>query len=468
MPPRSPRPRAARARTIAVAVTGALVMSPAAAHAATVSVGSAVGGPQIQVNAPGAETNNLTATPGASNTYVVADSGGTPVVPGSGCTRISATAVSCAVGGLDSVRALLGDGNDSFDATALPARAELYGEAGDDRLVSPATLVTFSVLSGGSGNDILDPGTGFYDKVSGGDGIDAVDYSSRTNAVTVDNGGGFGSGDVASGEYDQVNADVEVLIGGAGNDSLRGGDGGETLVGGAGNDRLSGGAGSDNLLGGAGADTLMARDAAADTVDCGADADSVTADREDSLAGCESADVPAAAATPDPVVVQTDRPVDREVVVERERLVEKVTAVPAGEPSVVTITQRQLVFGPAQDTIAVRLGCGAENKRGCSGEIVITAAKAATKKRARSAKKAAPVVLARAKFTLKAGETRTVSAKISRRGVKQAFGGSTQANAKPKAGRSIKANMSVTTKGTDGSTTRITRPVTVSVPSAAR
>ncbi len=484
MPPRSPRPRAARARTIAVAVTGALVMSPAAAHAATVSVASTVGGPQIQVNAPGAETNNLVATQIGTD-YYIRETGTAPLTAGTGCVQ-GTTVVRCTVSGLDSVRATLGDGNDSFDAGYLGVNVILYGEGGNDRLESPdSTLVDYNLLDGGSGNDVLDPGKGTGDELHGGDGMDAVDYSSRSGSVVIDNANGYASGEPGLGEYDKVSSDIEELRGGSGADTLRGGDGNETLVGnggadrldggagddtldgGAGNDRLDGGTGADTVRGGAGDDTVLARDSGtADNVDCGDGFDAVTADRADALNACEAVDVPALAATPDPVTV--DRPVDREVVVEHERTVEKVTAVPAGAPSVVTITQRELVFAPAKDAIAVKLTCGAENKRGCSGEVVITANKASARKRARSAKKAAPVVLARAKFTLKAGETRTVSAKISRRGVKQAFGGSTQANAKPKAGRRIKATMSVTTKGTDGSVTRITRPVTVTVPSATR
>jgi len=483
MPPRSPRPRAARARTIAVAVTGALVMSPAAAHAATVSVASTVFGPQIQVNALPGETNALTVTQ-IGSTYYVGETGSAPVTAGTGCAPAGTGVVSCTVSGLKNVRAQLGDGSDSFNASALAVNADVFGEAGNDTILGPV-FTGYNTLDGGLGDDTLRPGSFAGDVLSGGDGVDTADYSQRGASLVLANDGGYSSGDQALGEYDRIKSDVERLLGGTAADTLRGGDGNETLLGnggadrldggagddtldgGAGNDRLDGGTGADTVRGAADDDTVLARDSGtADTVDCGDGSDTVTADRADALNACEAVDVPALAATPDPVTV--DRPVDREVVVEHERTVEKVSAVPEGAPSVVTITQRELVFAPAKDAIAVKLTCGAENKRGCSGEVVITANRASATKRARSAKKAAPVVLARAKFTLKAGETRTVSAKISRRGVKQAFGGSTQANAKPKAGRSIKATMSVTTKGTDGSMTRITRPVTVSVPSAAR
>ncbi|MGG5888509.1 calcium-binding protein [Falsiroseomonas sp. HC035] len=53
-------------------------------------------------------------------------------------------------------------------------------------------------------------------------------------------------------------AQVDVLFGGAGNDTLQGGGNWDTLLGGGGDDRLVGGWGNDLMLGGAGADTLIA------------------------------------------------------------------------------------------------------------------------------------------------------------------------------------------------------------------
>lgn len=476
MPPRSRRARPPRARKLAVAVTGALLMVPATAQAATVSVASALGGPQIQLAAAPGETNLVTVAPAGGNVYTVADSGSTPVVAGTGCTQVTPSSVSCSVPGLDSVLAVLGDGSDSLSAGAMPVNVSGYGEAGDDAL-SGSQFAGFNVLDGGAGRDTLRPGFGIGDVVRGGSDLDTVDYSARSQALVLANDNGYSSG--AAGEYDLISADVEELIGGSGDDTLRGGDGDDTLRGlggndridggsgadvvdgGDGNDRLDGGTGSDVLTGGAGDDALVSRDSGqADGADCGAGSDSVVADRADALSGCEAVDVPAPA---DPVVTT----VDREVVVERERVVEKVAALPAGAPSVVTITQRELVFGPALNMVSVKLTCGAENRRGCAGEILITAKRNAPRLAARSAKKAAPVVLARARFKLKAGETRTVSAKISRRGVKQAFGGNKQADSRARS-RRIKATMSVSTRGTDGSVTKVTKPVTITAPGAIR
>src|SRR5262249_16909131 len=55
----------------------------------------------------------------------------------------------------------------------------------------------------------------------------------------------------------------DTAYGGAGNDALDGGTGNDTLVGGDGNDALTGGAGADVLIGGAGIDTASYAAAAA-------------------------------------------------------------------------------------------------------------------------------------------------------------------------------------------------------------
>jgi hypothetical protein len=62
----------------------------------------------------------------------------------------------------------------------------------------------------------------------------------------------------ASGSPDLI-TDDDVLVGGAGNDTLDGGDDEDFLIGGAGNDYLDGGD-DDVLMGGAGDDTLVYRD----------------------------------------------------------------------------------------------------------------------------------------------------------------------------------------------------------------
>ena len=100
-----------------------------------------------------------------------------------------------------------------------------------------------------AGNDVLDGGTG-NDLLLGGSGIDTADYSARTAAVTADPDGV--SDDGQSGEHDDVETDVEGLIGGAGNDVLTGWTGTNVISGGGGDDVLDGQQGDDTLDGGAG------------------------------------------------------------------------------------------------------------------------------------------------------------------------------------------------------------------------
>ena len=181
----------------------------------------------------------------------------------------------------------------------------LTGGAGNDRLTGGNSA---NLLSGGSGNDVLDGGNG-GDLLLGGAGIDTADYSARTAAVTADPDGVSDDGEAT--EHDDVETDVEGLVGGAGNDVLTGWtgtnvisggagndildgqQGDDTLDGGPGNDQLTGGAGLDVLDGGSDTDMLRARDGATDQVRCGTGADTASLDTvDDADTNCEIRDVP--------------------------------------------------------------------------------------------------------------------------------------------------------------------------------
>ena len=92
---------------------------------------------------------------------------------------------------------------------------------------------------------------------------------------------------IASGDKLHGLAGNDVLRGGRGSDCLFGGAGRDELAGGTGSDRLVGDAGEDRLDAGAGDDEIDAADGANDEVACGPGSDSVRADREDVLSGCE-------------------------------------------------------------------------------------------------------------------------------------------------------------------------------------
>jgi hypothetical protein len=85
-------------------------------------------------------------------------------------------------------------------------------------------------------------------------------------------------------------ADTISAAGGAGTGAAYAGS--VRMLGEDGADRLTGGTSRDELYGGAGADTLWTRDGVRDAAGCGGDADTVTADVRDALAGCETIVLP--------------------------------------------------------------------------------------------------------------------------------------------------------------------------------
>ena len=134
----------------------------------------------------------------------------------------------------------------------------------------------------------MDGGLG-ADRFRGELGIDTVTYASRTKPVIVDiNSAPIEKPDDGEvGEKDFVEADVENIIGGSGNDTLigsalansfSGGAGNDIIKGGAGNDILNGGTGTDKLYGEAGDDKIYAKDTLKDSVDGGAGTDKVQKD----------------------------------------------------------------------------------------------------------------------------------------------------------------------------------------------
>jgi hypothetical protein len=129
------------------------------------------------------------------------------------------------------------------------------GGDGDDILAGGAGA---STLLGGAGNDTFRQSTVVRTEImSGGDGIDTVDYGARAANLSVTLDGTANDG--AAGELDDVGRDIEIVKGGAGNDTLDASGLSVTdavLLGGAGNDTLIGGPGADDLCGGSGADIL--------------------------------------------------------------------------------------------------------------------------------------------------------------------------------------------------------------------
>ena len=93
-------------------------------------------------------------------------------------------------------------------------------------------------LTGGAGDDTFDQGTSSLgtDHIIGGAGLDTVDYSGRANAVVIENDATVLCGE--PGEADTVDAAVEYLIGGSGDDEITGTAASTVVIGGPGADTL--------------------------------------------------------------------------------------------------------------------------------------------------------------------------------------------------------------------------------------
>jgi Ca2+-binding RTX toxin-like protein len=153
----------------------------------------------------------------------------------------------------DTYTVSLADGNDTWSA------------GGGSSLGIGATYAGGKpvVLYGGAGNDTFNQGTAVTagEVINGGAGTDTVSYTLRTAllpvTVTVGTGASGDDGDNGGAELDDIKGDVEVITGGAGDDTITAGAGvALTANGGLGNDTITGDSAADTLNGEAGNDTL--------------------------------------------------------------------------------------------------------------------------------------------------------------------------------------------------------------------
>jgi Ca2+-binding RTX toxin-like protein len=111
---------------------------------------------------------------------------------------------------------------------------------------SGTAIVTVTVSDGqasGSAQVTVMVGGGGKDTLTGGSGADLLLAQSNNDTLTGGNGN-------------------DLLCGGTGNDTLSGGRGDDSLGGGSGSDRLTGGPGADRFSGGSGTDTATDYDEA--------------------------------------------------------------------------------------------------------------------------------------------------------------------------------------------------------------
>lgn len=197
-----------------------------------------------------------------------------------------------------------GDGADQLDLSGFSHGVTItMNGLADDAVAGNADDVSADIetltgtrfadtLRGGDGAQRIDGGAG-ADAIGGGAGRDTVDYSARTAPIAATLGRDADDG--APAERDDLSADLEVVLGGAGGDRLAGAGGDEQLQGGPGDDVLDGGPGADILSGGPGRDRAdygartqsLAVDLDGAEGDDGAagEHDSVLADVEDLAAG---------------------------------------------------------------------------------------------------------------------------------------------------------------------------------------
>lgn len=199
-----------------------------------------------------------------------------------------------------------------------------------------------------------------------------------------------------------------TMYAGAGNDTLVAGGGADTLIGGSGTTTMTGGTGHATYKGGSGADIINARNNVAESITCGAGADTVVGDDNDTAAAdCESVTLGAgSSSTSSGGTTSTDSPVSPDLG----------ATLPAFTPPLPVISTAPVTLG-ANNRIPVRVACPAAAASGCVGSIAIAlvhAQKAGKVIAARRVRRRA--VSPRRHFRVAAGKEIVVPVTLSRRG----------------------------------------------------
>ena len=316
-------------------------------------------------------------------------------------------------------------GNDTLETVAgvtLPMTVD--AGPGDDTITTGDGA---DVVQGGDGDDTLNGGAG-GDRILGNPGNDVINAGAGDDTLVWNNGDGtddmngedgldriennLGAADdisqvkVLNGKvrYDRVNApfglniatsevlelntfggndtlDVSPGVGaliaitadaGAGDDRFNGNDEADTFFGGLGNDTLAPGAGSDAVDGQDGNDTLLIRDGAADLARGGAGTDSATVDHIDAVA----ADV------------------------------ENVDRAKSGARALSIAKTAKVTLKNGKYRTKLALTCDASALEGCKGTLSLLSSKVKIGGASLQAR------LAGAKYTLKAGEKRSITVKL--------------------------------------------------------
>jgi Ca2+-binding RTX toxin-like protein len=305
----------------------------------------------------------------------------------------------------------------------------VIGGDGGDVLFGSAGV---NILDGGPGVDVVD-GLEGADTLRGGADFDLAHYRGRTAPVTVRLDGVADDGE--QGEGDNVDRDVEAILGGSGDDTLEGNPELNLLEGGAGADALDGGLGTDYLQGGDGNDRVYSRAGAddRDDISCGEGDDRVTADWSDITDGlCETLDV-------------TEGPPR----VRRKPFVE--TLWTPDPPPRVRISSAPVVVTPA-GTAQVEVRCGQQAL--CKGTIKL---ELRVPRRGPGNPPPRKIVIGKERFSVPAGESRNVRVHLSRNGRRRVL-----------RERNVRCSASAVTRAPDGDTKTTRRSITLVAPRADR
>lgn len=258
-----------------------LVAAPASASTVRLVPGGGDSSSEVIYTAAAGEQNKVSvAVDGGKAT--IDDPGASSITAEQGCTQVNPKRAVCdlqdSTETIQYVVADLGDGNDSFEMTAVNtgfAGSQVLGGAGNDDLRGGPFAdrlnggVGIDSLRGGIGDDALSfqdtTGAADADVAEGGEGFDSLSaYDERTAPVTVDLASNAPAGE--AGEGDSLR-DMETAGGGRADDTIRGNDGSNILYGGPGNDivdgrghydTVNGGDGNDTVIGGTGQDDIDA------------------------------------------------------------------------------------------------------------------------------------------------------------------------------------------------------------------
>ena len=253
-----------------VALLAGVLVAPAGADAATVSVGQSGGVSYLLLNDNAGEPNNLVIDddPIDPSIYTLTDSSSS-LSAGAGCAGGGA-AVSCQA------------------APGFPlVQMDLNLGAGDDSLVANTRILSgrppsyTHAVKAGDGADTITINAGTWGSVDAGPGDDQVDASSSSEGVLIN--GDAGDDTLIGSDFADTISDL-ILESGSGDDTITGLGGADVVHGGPNNDTIDLGAGDDAGRGNGGADLILGA-AGDDVIYGGWDSPGLTGDLADELHG---------------------------------------------------------------------------------------------------------------------------------------------------------------------------------------